>query len=232
MYLYVPKRDHSKMPLFDSAPLTFNNEQIFHDNRYSGYDRQSSHNQISLGVNSYFYNHQGLTKAQFGIGRIYNFTMPESLLGENLKIRNKFSPWTFDGSYYLSSHLSLNGNLVRQPLNKDQDTSLGIQYAKNSNVINITYNFIRNEQLDPKLMVAASQAAVDCDICIIVGTSMAVYPASSIPFLTKEDCLIFYVDPGEKDFYVAKSRELFFKHIQKNATVGIKEVYDKLLTNI
>ena len=31
---------------------------------------------------------------------------------------------------------------------------------------------------------------------------------------------------------VAKSRELFFKHIQKNATVGIKEVYDKLLTNI
>ena len=89
-----------------------------------------------------------------------------------------------------------------------------------------------NEQLDPKLMVAASQAAVDCDICIIVGTSMAVYPASSIPFLTKEDCLIFYVDQGEKDFYVAKSRELFFKHIQKNATVGIKEVYDKLLTNI
>jgi NAD-dependent deacetylase len=89
-----------------------------------------------------------------------------------------------------------------------------------------------NEQLDPKLMVAASQAAVDCDICIIVGTSMAVYPASSIPFLTKEDCLIFYVDPGEKDFYVAEFRELFFKHIQKNATVGIKEVYDKLLTNI
>jgi NAD-dependent deacetylase len=87
------------------------------------------------------------------------------------------------------------------------------------------------EQLDPKLMVAASQAAVDCDICIIVGTSMAVYPASSIPFLTVEDCRIFYVDPGEKDFYVAEFRELFFKHVQKDATVGIKEVYD-LLTNI
>ena len=125
------------------------------------------------------------------------------------------------------SRSTLNSKLV---YDCDGDINIGDKCEKGSQLRPHIIWF--NEQLDTKLMVAASQAAVDCDICIIVGTSMAVYPASSIPFLTKEDCLIFYVDPGEKDFYVAKSRELFFKHIQKNATVGIKEVYDKLLTNI
>lgn len=84
------------------------------------------------------------------------------------------------------------------------------------------------EQLDPKTMVAANQAAVDCDICIIIGTSMAVYPANSIPFLSIEDCPIYYIDPGNQDFYISKFREPYFKHVQKNATVGMQEVYDEI----
>lgn len=83
------------------------------------------------------------------------------------------------------------------------------------------------ENLDGLDIEKATSAAEECDICIIVGTSMQVFPANQIPFLTKEDCIIFYVDPSEKDFYVPEFRNDFFHHIKEPATTGMQK-----LTNI
>ena len=41
------------------------------------------------------------------------------------------------------------------------------------------------ENLDGLDIEKATSAAEECDICIIVGTSMQVFPANQIPFLTK-----------------------------------------------
>lgn len=71
-------------------------------------------------------------------------------------------------------------------------------------------------------------AAKECDICIVIGTSMQVSPANEIPFLTKLNTLIYYVDPGDKDFYVPEFRELEFKHIQEPATTGMEKLYNEL----
>ena len=83
------------------------------------------------------------------------------------------------------------------------------------------------ENLDPINIDKAEVAAGKCDICIIIGTSMQVFPANQIPFLTKEDCIIFYVDPSEMDFYVPEFRNDFFHHIKEPATIGMQK-----LTNI
>ena len=83
------------------------------------------------------------------------------------------------------------------------------------------------ENLDPNNINKAEVAAGECDICIIIGTSMQVFPANQIPFLTKEDCIIFYVDPSEMDFYVPEFRNDFFHHIKEPATIGMQK-----LTNI
>jgi len=80
------------------------------------------------------------------------------------------------------------------------------------------------ENLDPLNIVTAEVAAGKCDICIIVGTSMQVFPANQIPFLTKEDCIIFYVDPNEMDFYVPELRNNFFHHIKEPATTGMQKI--------
>jgi NAD-dependent deacetylase len=80
------------------------------------------------------------------------------------------------------------------------------------------------ENLDPLNIVTAEVAAGKCDICIIVGTSMQVFPANQIPFLTKEDCIIFYVDPSEMDFYVPELRNNFFHHIKEPATPGMQKI--------
>jgi len=84
------------------------------------------------------------------------------------------------------------------------------------------------ENLDPNDLDKAEAAAKECDICVVVGTSMQVSPANQIPFLTKEDCIIFYVDPSEKDFYVPEFRKGFFHHIKEPATTGMQTLVNIL----
>ncbi len=84
------------------------------------------------------------------------------------------------------------------------------------------------EGLDEDNINNSIKAAEECDICIVIGTSMQVSPANKIPFLTKYNTLIYYVDPGDKDFYVPEFRELDFKHIQEPATTGMEKLYNEL----
>ena len=83
-----------------------------------------------------------------------------------------------------------------------------------------------SESLDPIKIKNAETESEKCDICIIVGTSMQVSPANQIPFLTKEDCLIYYIDPNDMDFYLDKQRKPFFTHIKEPATIGMQKVID------
>lgn len=49
-YLYVPFKEQSNLPDFDSAPFTFGFSQLFHFNRFTGADRQSDANQLTLAL--------------------------------------------------------------------------------------------------------------------------------------------------------------------------------------
>lgn len=73
-------------------------------------------------------------------------------------------------------------------------------------------------------------AAEEADVCIVVGTSMQVSPANSVPWMTPELALIYYVDPGEQDFYVPKFRMNggFFTHVKKKASEGMTDVIEEL----
>jgi LPS-assembly protein len=49
-YLYVPYKNQQGFPDFDSAPFTFGFSQLFNFNRFTGADRQSDANQLTLAV--------------------------------------------------------------------------------------------------------------------------------------------------------------------------------------
>ncbi len=49
-YLYVPYKNQEEFPDFDTAPFTFGFSQLFHYNRYTGADRQSNANQLTLAL--------------------------------------------------------------------------------------------------------------------------------------------------------------------------------------
>ncbi|MEO5739002.1 MAG: LPS-assembly protein LptD [Burkholderiales bacterium] len=51
-YLYVPYRNQSGIPLFDTGAADFNYAQIFSENYYSGGDRISDANQLTLALTS------------------------------------------------------------------------------------------------------------------------------------------------------------------------------------
>lgn len=86
-----------------------------------------------------------------------------------------------------------------------------------------------SEMLDPGNLEYSRLVATTADVCIVVGTSMQVSPANLIPFTTKEDCLIYYVDPGDVDFKISDYRMAFFYHIKEKATTGMQKVYDDLI---
>lgn len=84
------------------------------------------------------------------------------------------------------------------------------------------------EELDTDILNAAKAAADDVDVCIIVGTSMKVWPANILPFLTKHTCLIYYVDPSDIDFNIPTHRKPYFYHIQKPASTGMIDVMNDI----
>lgn len=49
-YAYVPYRDQSDLPVFDTAEADFNFTQLFRENRYSGFDRVSNANQLTTAL--------------------------------------------------------------------------------------------------------------------------------------------------------------------------------------
>jgi len=53
-YVYIPYRDQSRLPLFDTALGDFNMAQIFSENRFTGSDRINDSNQVTGAVSSRF----------------------------------------------------------------------------------------------------------------------------------------------------------------------------------
>lgn len=51
-YLYVPYRDQSNLPVFDTAAYDFTFGQLFRDNRFSGADRQGDTRQLTMAITS------------------------------------------------------------------------------------------------------------------------------------------------------------------------------------
>ncbi|WP_295455902.1 LPS assembly protein LptD [uncultured Thiodictyon sp.] len=51
-YVYTPYANQSTTPLFDTSPLTFSYSSLFRPNRFTGYDRISDENRLTVGLTS------------------------------------------------------------------------------------------------------------------------------------------------------------------------------------
>jgi len=109
------------------------------------------------------------------------------------------------------------------------DINLGDKCARGSQLRpNIVWF---GESLDSTNLDKAIDSAKECDICVIVGTSMQVAPANQIPLLIKDGTPIYYIDPGEgfniPRYYDGESRwseditYVDYEHIKEPATIGM-----------
>lgn len=161
MYLYVPYQNQDDIPLFDTSLPAFDYNQLFQTNRFSGTDRLSNANQISLGVTTRFLDEAtGLQKASASIGQILYFedrkvtlcrtvgcTDPAYLLGV-LPNDSLTSPVAGQVTYNMTQHWSALGNVAWQPgqsLGGMQTANATLSYERDpQHVLNLGYSYLRN----------------------------------------------------------------------------------------
>ncbi|MDP2170683.1 MAG: LPS assembly protein LptD [Rhodocyclaceae bacterium] len=86
-YLYVPTRDQSAVPIFDTGIASFSHAQMFAENRYAGGDRIANANQITLAVTSRLLDPtSGAELLRATLGQLHYFTLQEvTLPGETAR---------------------------------------------------------------------------------------------------------------------------------------------------
>lgn len=152
-YLRVPYRDQSNLPLFDTRPLTFSWGQLFRDNRYTGADRQTDANQVTLAVSTRLLRQSdGREKLSASFGQIRYFddsrvTVP----GESPVERGK-SAWIADATYAINDRWSAGASYQWDPKFRRKDlASFRARYLiGDTGIVNLGYRYRRDllEQVD------------------------------------------------------------------------------------
>ena len=75
------------------------------------------------------------------------------------------------------------------------------------------------------MMTEAIHITEQADIFVVIGTSLAVYPAAGLVYYVPKGTPIYLIDPARPDITLTKNMTF----IQEKATVGAKILYDKLL---
>ncbi len=83
-YLNVPFHDQTPIPVYDSAYMIFNADQLFRTNRFSGFDRIGDANQLAYAMTSRWLSEEtGFEKASVAVGQIYYFADRKVQLCQN-----------------------------------------------------------------------------------------------------------------------------------------------------
>jgi LPS-assembly protein len=134
-YVYIPTVDQDSTPNFDSYLLPYNYTQLFTPNRYTGYDKLSNANQVSLGMHDGFIDAEtGSELASVNIGIANAFVEPEVCLIPGCVLpENHLSPLVTDVSYALLTHWTATASAAWNLTEKNA-------HALNNAVAGITYN--------------------------------------------------------------------------------------------
>jgi LPS-assembly protein len=83
-YLYIPSVNQAFLPVFDTAPATYNINQLFSENRFVGDDRINMANDLTMRLNSKLISqNNGFEYANYGVGYRYFFNQQNPFLYGN-----------------------------------------------------------------------------------------------------------------------------------------------------
>ena len=144
-YVYVPYKDQSALPVFDTSKYAFNVNQFFSDYRFNGIDRIGDDNRLTAALTTRFLNQEnGKEVFMARIGQIYYFTDRKVQLNNaaaetgsrsNIIAELKTQP----GNWKFSSQLEWDPELKEKASSSSQ---LGYNYSKFN--INLAHRYQRN----------------------------------------------------------------------------------------
>lgn len=165
-YAYIPFRDQTDLPVFDSGEPDFNFIELFEANRFTGADRIGDTNQITTALTTRLIDaHTGVQKLRASIGEIHRFTEPRvTLPPEARSITNPAaSPVTRGQSdivglldYRISRHWSTHYDAEWDPYDGEFNrNAFALRYhGSNDSIVNVGYRYRRSflKQTDISLM--------------------------------------------------------------------------------
>ncbi len=80
--------------------------------------------------------------------------------------------------------------------------------------------------LDEIKLMEAKTLAAKCDICIIIGSSMQVYPANTIHYYLSENAKLIVIDPNEITLESEEENKAYFP--RKTVVEGMKLIYNSI----
>ncbi|WP_426102340.1 MULTISPECIES: LPS-assembly protein LptD [unclassified Pseudomonas] len=100
-YLYVPNKDQSDIPVFDTSEYSFSYASLFRDNRFSGSDRIGDENKLSLGVTSRWIEENGFERQRVSVGQALYFKdrevqLPGIVAADRADAQSNVSPIALD----------------------------------------------------------------------------------------------------------------------------------------
>ena len=82
------------------------------------------------------------------------------------------------------------------------------------------------EGLDNDILDKAIKEAVTCAVCVVVGTSLNVYPANSLPHYVPFASQMIIIDPQAYLMDIDEDRSIYY--LSEKAVDGMRMVYDSL----
>lgn len=159
-YLNVPYQNQNQITVFDSAYMIFSAEQVFRDNRFSGFDRIGDANQLGYGINSRWLDEEGFERVRWEVAQLRYFAdrrvtlcyTPSGVCEDNpltlgfLSPTADFSPVASQGIYHLNAFWSLVGDYVWDPaIHGTNNGQAGFRYQSEGNrLFNFGYSYMVN----------------------------------------------------------------------------------------
>jgi len=152
-YLNAPYREQDGLPLFDTRPFTFSWGQLFRDNRYSGPDRQTDANQLTVAVTSRLIrNSDGFERLSASVGQIFYFDDSLVVAPGETPVESGKSAWVADANYSPTDRWTIGASYQWDPKFRREDlASVRARYLfDNDGIVNLSYRYRRNllEQAD------------------------------------------------------------------------------------
>ena len=171
-YLKAPYRNQDDLPLFDTRPLTFSYGQLFRDNRYTGADRQTDANNLTVALTSRLLRQSdGHEKLSVSLGQIHYLddsrvvtiacTAKVTTNCETPVEKGK-SAWVADANWAVNDRWTVGASYQWDPKFRRQDlASIRSRYLiGDDGIINFGYRYRRNllNQVDVSFLYPLTSA--------------------------------------------------------------------------
>ena len=152
-YLNTPFRNQDDLPLFDTRPFTYSWGQLFRDNRYTGPDRQTDANQLTVAMTTRLIRQSdGHERLAASVGQIFYFDDSLVTLPGELPVEEGRSAWIADANYAPTDRWTIGASYQYDPkFRRDDLISLRTRYLIGDvGVVNLNYRYRRDllEQAD------------------------------------------------------------------------------------